>query len=453
MTARRFRLSPARVLTLGFLSVVLLGAVLLSLPVAANDPAHPVDFFDAMFTSTSAVCVTGLTVVNTGLTFSLFGKIVLLFLIQVGGLGFMTVAAVLFMAIGKHISLKERLILQESLSSDSLSGLSNLVRQAITVTFITEAIGAALLCIRLIPLHDIGNGIFYSVFLSVSAFCNAGFDPFGFDCSIVPYGQDALIGIVLMALVVIGGIGFAVVIELLRPKKKNGLSLHTRIVVVVSAVLLILGTGVFLLTEWNNPQTLGAEGLSFGDKLLMAAFQSVTVRTAGFDAIGQGALTSASVLFGMILMFIGASPASTGGGIKTTTLFVAIATVWAVVRQREDYTVGKRRLSTQQARKALAILLMALAVVLVDTFLICVIQSAVSEPLPLPDVLYEVVSACATVGLSTGITASLAPISRLLLIVTMFMGRVGLLTVTVALSGDPHKNNALRYPEERILVG
>lgn len=443
---------PTRILTVGFLAVILLGGLLLSLPFSAADPSAPVPFFDALFTSTSAVCVTGLTVVNTGLTFSVFGKIVLMLLIQVGGLGFMTVAAILFIVIGKHISLRERLLLQESFGSDSLQGLNQLVWHAVAVTFIIEAIGAAVLACRLIPEYGVANGIFYSVFLAISAFCNAGFDPFGFECSIVNYQTDPLLNLVLMALIVLGGIGFAVVVEVCRPSKK-GLSMHTRVVLIATAVLLVLGTGLILLTEWNNPATLGKDGFSVGDKLLMAAFQSVTLRTAGFDSIGQAGLTPAGFLIGMILMFIGASPASTGGGIKTTTLFVALTGVRSVVRQQEDYNAGKRRFSTQLVRKAFAIIFLALAILLTNAFLICVIESLSGTVIPLPDVLYEVVSACATVGLSTGITAALTPVSQFLLMLTMFMGRVGLLTVTVTLSGNPTKTNAVRYPEERIMVG
>ncbi len=451
-TSKKRVLHPTQFLALGFFLIIVLGGVLLSLPAAAANPSAPLSFLNALFTSTSAVCVTGLTVVNTGLTFSLFGKIVILCLIQIGGLGFMTVAAILFIVIGKHVSLRERLLLQESLSADSLQGLSQLVLNAVLVTFSIEAAGTVLLLFRMIPVYGVKAGIFYSIFLSISAFCNAGFDPFGFDISILPYQTDPLINLVLMALIVLGGIGFAVIVEVCRPAKK-GLSLHTRVVLIVTAALLVMGTLLILLTEWHNPKTLGNNALSLGDKLLMAAFQSVTLRTAGFDAIGQGALTPAGLLVGMILMLIGASPASTGGGIKTTTFFVALTTVWAVVRQKEDYTVGKRRLPIQQVRKAHAIIFLALGVVLVDTLLICLIQSFSGASIPLPDVLYEVISACATVGLSTGITTSLAPLSKIVLILTMFMGRVGLLTVTVALSGTPTKNNTLRYPEERIMVG
>lgn len=443
---------PTRILTVGFLAVILLGATLLSLPLSAADPANPVSFFDGLFTATSAVCVTGLTVVNTGLAFSFFGKLIIMLLIQIGGLGFMTIAAILFIVIGKHISLRERLLLQESLGSDSLQGLNKLVVNAVTVTFLTEAVGALLLMIRLIPEYGWGNGIFYSCFLAVSAFCNAGFDPFGFACSLVDYQTDPLINLVLMFLVLIGGIGFAVVVETCRPSKK-GLSLHTKVVLLFTGVLFVLGTALFLLTEWNNPDILAKESLSFGDKLLIAAFQSVTLRTAGFDTIGQGFLSPAGLLVGIMLMFIGAAPASTGGGIKVTTIFAALIGLKSVILQQEDYNCSKHRLPTQLIRKAYAILLMALCVVLTNTLLICIIESAVGVSPPLPHVLYEVVSACATVGLSTGITATLAPLSRFLLILTMFMGRVGLLTVTVTLSGNPAKNNAIRYPEERIMIG
>lgn len=443
---------PTRILTIGFLSIILLGAVLLSLPISAQDPQHPVSFFDALFTSTSAVCITGLTVVNTGLAFSSFGKLVLLLLIQIGGLGFMTFAAILFILIGKHISLRERLLLQESLGSESLQGLSKLVINAVAVTFITEAIGAVALMFRLIPEYGWGNGIFYSCFLAISAFCNAGFDPFGFECSLVNYQTDSLINIVLMLLIIVGGIGFAVVVELLRPSKK-GISLHTKIVLTVTATLLVVGTGLILLTEWNNPLTLGQESLSLGDKVLMASFQSVTLRTAGFDALNQGYLTQPALLIGMMLMFVGASPASTGGGIKTTTIFAAIIALRSFVLGQEDYNIGKRRLPPQYIRKAFTLLLMALGVVLTNTLLICMIETMTGSAASLPDIMYEVISACATVGLSTGITATLAPLSRLLLILTMFVGRVGLLTVTVTLSGNPAKNNAIRYPEEQIMIG
>ena len=443
---------PTRILTIGFLAIILLGAVLLSLPISVQNPTHPLSFFDALFTATSAVCVTGLTVANTGLAFSFFGKLTLMLLIQIGGLGFMTVAATLFIVIGKHISLRERLLLQESFGADSLQGLNKLVLNAAAVTFVTEAIGAAALMFRFVPEYGWSNGIFYSFFLAISAFCNAGFDPFGFDCSIVPYQTDPLINLVLMALIMIGGIGFAVVVEVCRPSKK-GLSLHTKVVLIMSAVLFVVGTLLFLVTEWNNPALFANENLTFGDKLLISAFQSVTLRTAGFDSVGQSLLSPAGILVSMLLMFVGASPASTGGGIKTTTLFAAFIGLKSVVFQQEDYNSGKHRLPTQQIRKAYAILLMALCVVLTNTLLICIIESSVGNSLPLPHVLYEVISACATVGLSTGITATLAPLSRFLLILTMFMGRVGLLTVTITLSGNPSKNNAIRYPEERIMVG
>ncbi len=444
------RWHPTQVLALGFVLVDLLGAFLLSLPFASN--GSPPAFIDALFTSTSAVCVTGLTVVNTGLHFSLFGQLVILSLIQIGGLGFMTIAALLFAAIGKHISLRERMVLQESLNTDSLKGLSNMVVSAVAVTFIIEFLGASLLTLRMIPEYGIGRGIYYSIFLSISAFCNAGFDPLGMDCSLVAYQTDPLVNLVLIALIVLGGIGFAIIHDLVIYRRK-AFSLHTRVVLATTAVLLALGTILILITEWNNPETIGNPSLSVGNKIMVAAFQSVTLRTAGFDTIGQGALSSAGLFVGMILMFIGASPASTGGGIKTTTFFVALISAWSVIRQKDDYNIGKRRLPVQLVRKAHTIILLALSVVLTDVLLISIIEAQSGAPLPLHDILFEVISACATVGLSTGITALLSPVSKLILICTMFLGRVGLLTVTVALSASPTKTNALRYPEERIIVG
>lgn len=444
------RWHPTRVLALGFVLVDLIGALLLSLPTASNGAS--VSFIDALFTSTSAVCVTGLTVVNTGLSFSLFGQLVILCLIQIGGLGFMTIAALLFAMIGKHISLRERMVLQESLNTDSLKGLSNMVVSAVAVTLIIELLGAALLALRMIPEYGVGRGVYYSLFLSVSAFCNAGFDPLGLECSLTTYQTDPLVNLVLIALIVLGGIGFAIIHDLVIYRRK-AFSLHTRVVLAMTAVLLVLGTVLILITEWNNPETIGNPSLSVGDKILVAAFQSVTLRTAGFDTIGQGALSSAGLFVGMLLMFIGASPASTGGGIKTTTFFVALISAWSVIRQRDDYNVGKRRLPTQLVRKAHTIILLAVSVVLIDVLLISIVEAQSGTTPALQDILYEVISACATVGLSTGITAMLSPISKAILIVTMFMGRVGLLTVTVALSASPNKTNALRYPEERIIVG
>lgn len=453
MKRRLKSLKPAQILALGFLAVILLGAFLLTLPISVKPGQPPLDFLDALFTATSSVCVTGLVVVNTGLYFSLFGKIVILCLIQIGGLGFMTVTALFFMLLGKNFSLSERIVIQESFSVDTLKGMGKLVLNALRVTFIIESAGAAVLLFRLIPEYGIATGIFYSIFMAVSAFCNAGFDPFGFEVSIVPYATDPLINWVIIALIALGGLGFAVISDVVRKRSWQKLTLHSRLVISVTLALLLSGTALTLLTEYTNPLTLDNPAWSFGDKIMVSAFQSTTLRTAGFDTLGQNNLTPAGQLVGMILMFIGASPASTGGGIKTTTFIITAIAVTATIRQKDDYNLCRKRLNVQTVKKAQTIVFLALTLVLTDVLLIVFIQNASGNAMPLPDILYEVISAGATVGLSTGITPALHPLSKLIIIITMFMGRVGPLTVSIALSRSAVKSNAIRYPEDRVMIG
>lgn len=444
------RLKPGQILTIGFFSVVMLGALLLTLPVATID-RETLGFVDALFTATSAVCVTGLTVVNTGVTFSLFGQVVIILLIQVGGLGFMTMASLVFLAIGRRISLRERLIIQESFNTDSLQGLVRLVRNAILVTLVIEGIGFLIFSLRFLPAYGWGKGLFYALFMSISAFCNAGFDPFGFANSIEPFVADPVVNLTVMLLITLGGMGFSVILDILRHRRFRLLMLHSRIVLVMTGILFLSGWLLTLLLEWDNPATLGK--LPPAVRVMAAAFQSVTLRTAGFDTIGQGGLTPAGQMVAIIHMFIGASPASTGGGIKTTTFFVVFLSVAAMVRRKTDYNVYRRRLNEQLIRRALAIFTLALTLVLFDTVVISAVEGVAGAEDTLADVLYETVSAFATVGLTTGITPTLSVVSKLLISLTMFLGRVGPLTVSMALSGGPQKPDAIRYPEERLMVG
>lgn len=441
------RLKPGQILTIGFLAVVLLGTLLLTLPIATTD-RESLGFVDALFTAASSVCVTGLTVVNTGAAFSLFGQTVILLLIQVGGLGFMTMASLVFLAIGRRISLRERLIIQESFNTDSLQGLVRLVRSAILVTLVIEGAGFLIFSLRFIPDYGWGKGLFYAAFMGISAFCNAGFDPFGFSNSIEPFAADPVVNITVMLLITLGGMGFSVILDVLRNRRFRRLTLHSRIVLVMTGALFLSGWLLTLLLEWNNPATLGK--LPPAARVMAGAFQSVTLRTAGFDTIGQGGLTPAGQMTAIIHMFIGASPASTGGGIKTTTFFVVLLSVAVMVRRKTDYNIFHRRLHEQLIRRALAIFSLALVLVLFDTVVISAVEGAGDS---LADVLYETVSAFATVGLTTGITPSLSVFSKLLITLTMFLGRVGPLTVSMALSGGPQKPDAIRYPEERLMVG
>lgn len=444
-------LKPVQVLTLGFLLLILIGSGLLMLPAATAGEGN-LSFINALFTATSAVCVTGLTVVNTGLVFTMFGKIVLLFLIQIGGLGFMTVTSLLFMALGRRISLRERLLLQEAFNTDSLQGMVRLVRSAVLVTFTVEGAAALLLCLRLVSEYG-SMGVFHAVFLSVSAFCNAGFDAFGFETSIAPYIGDPVINLVLMLLITLGGLGFAVIMDVLHNRRFGKLTFHSRVVLLMSGGLLAVGALLFGVLEWRNPATLGRSDLHAGEKILAAFFQSVTLRTAGFDAVGQGNLTPAGQLVSILYMFIGASPASTGGGLKTTTFFALMLSVSSIVRSKADYNFHRRRLSEQLVKKATALFVLALSLVIVDAVIISALEYVSGGQETMADILFEVVSAFGTVGLSRGITPGLHAVSKLMIIVTMFCGRVGLLTVSMALSGGSKKAGAVRYPEERVMIG
>lgn len=445
-------LKPGQYLVLGFLSVILVGTLLLMLPFSTVQDGS-LGFLNALFTSTSAVCVTGLTVVNTGLAFTLFGQIVITCLIQVGGLGFMTIASLVFLMIGKRISLRERLLIQESFNADSLQGLVKLVRNAVVVTFLLEGAAAIIFAFRFIPEYGYGQGLFQSVFMAVSAFCNAGFDPFGFANSIEPFIADPVINFTIMVLVVLGGMGFSVILDVLRHRRFRKLMLHSRVVLIMTGILLVTGTLLIAVLEWNNPLTIGSPDLNVGEKLMASMFQSVTLRTAGFDTIGQNDLTPAGQLLSIILMFIGASPASTGGGIKTTTFFMVALYAVTTVRRKQDYNILGRRLNEQTVKRALAIFTLALGLILVDTVIISAVESMTHGTESLEQVLFEVVSAFGTVGLSTGITPTLNSVSKLFIICTMFLGRVGPLTVSMALSGGPGKPNALRYPEDRLMAG
>ena len=444
-------LKPVQILAMGFLCIILLGALLLTLPIATVD-RDTLGFVDALFTATSAVCVTGLIVVNTGVTFSLFGQIVILCLIQIGGLGFMTITAMIFMMIGKRITLRERLVIQEAFNAESLQGMVKMVRNALLVTFTIEGTACILFTIRFAFEYDLAHAVYYAVFLSVSAFCNAGFDPFGFENSITPYVADPIVNFLIMALIVLGGLGFSVILDVIHVRRWSRLTLHSRVVLLVTAVLILLGALMICLLEWNNPLTLD-NGLNPAEKVMAAGFQSVTLRTAGFDTIGQGGLTPAGQMVSIILMFIGASPASTGGGIKTTTFFIVLLSTIVMIRRKEDYNIYHRRLNLSLVRRAQAIVFLALGLVLVDTVVISAVESMTGGTESLADVLFEVVSAFGTVGLTTGITPSLNAASKILISLTMFIGRVGPLTVSMALAGHMRKPDAVRYPEGRIMVG
>ncbi len=441
-------MNAGQMIVFSFLAMIFLGTGLLMLPVSLAEGAKP-DFLTAVFTATSCTCVTGLVVVESGTHFSVFGQIVLLLLIQIGGLGFMTMAMLLFVTLGKKISLKERMIIKEAMNADSLQGMIPVLLMTCRLSFCIELIGAGLLATRFIPVFGWGKGIFYSVFHSVSAFCNAGFDIFGNGDSIAAFGSDPMVMSTLMGLILLGGLGFPVLADLLgKWRDQRRLTLHSKVVLFMTGILLSFGILLLLLLEAKSTQTLGR--YSGFAKILNATFESVTLRTAGFASFNQNGLTTASKVICAIFMFIGASPASTGGGIKTTTMASVLLIVFSASRGNDSLRIFGRRLDRATVLRAVSIFVIALMVVVVLTLGLTYLEPAIS----FENLLFEASSALGTVGLTTGITPELRDASKGLLIIAMFIGRVGPLSLTLALAGRMNKNKVrIEYPEDRIIVG
>ena len=436
-----------QLIPIGFAGIILLGSLLLSLP-CATISGESIGWFDGLFTSTSAVCVTGLIVRDTATTFNLFGRIVLLCLIQVGGLGFMTFATLIFRILGRQISLRERMLIRESLNEEGVGGMVALMAWVAKSAFAVEAVGAALLSFRMVPLYGWGKGLFYSIFHSVSAFCNAGFDLFGNYSSLTGFRGDVLVNFTAMALIVVGGLGFGVLRDLNGRRKGKYLHLHTRIVLASYAILFLFGFAFTLISEWNNPATLGS--LPLGEKLMAAMFQSVTLRTAGFNTIDEAAIRPAGKLVGSLLMLIGAAPASTGGGVKVTTAAVIYLAVRMTVRGEKSIVTFRRSISNDTVRRALAVFFLAGGILILDTVIISLLQ----PELDFMNVLFECASAMGTVGLSASGSASLNVLSRVLIIITMFFGRVGPLSMALVLARRQSKTRAhMDYPEGHIMIG
>lgn len=439
------KLNPAQVLALGFAGLILVGATLLNLPLASIN-GKSIGFIDSLFTSASAVCVTGLVVVNTATHWTLFGKIVILLLIQMGGLGFMTMATSVALILGKRITLKERIMIQEGLNQFSLEGVVKLTRYVILSTITIEAIGAIILSTRFIPTYGLKTGVWFSIFHSISAFCNAGFDITG--NSMIPFVGDIVVNVTIALLIIIGGLGYTVYIDLTTHKNFKKCTLHTRLVLLITAILLVIGFAFIFTIEYNNPNTLG--NLSFIEKITASMFQSVIPRTAGFNSIDIGALTKATTFLMIILMFIGGSPSSTAGGIKTTTFGVIVLSIVSVLKGKSDVEVLKKRISNELIFRALAVLGISLFLVISVTMILTLTESENS----FLDIMFETTSAFATVGLTRGITPSLSNIGRLILTITMFAGRLGPLTLGFALAKKQSENKGnYRYPEGKIIVG
>jgi len=438
-------LNPPKILVLGFATIILLGAICLTLPVATTN-GHGLTFLNALFTATSATCVTGLVVVDTGTTFTLFGQLVILFMIQVGGLGFMTFATLFAFLLGKRISLKERILLQESLNNLSMEGVVRLARRILIFTAVIEFVGALILSIRFSFEMPLGKAIFFGIFHSISNFNNAGFDIIGHYQSLTGYVGDPTVVLTICALITIGGIGFIVMNELFEYRNSKRLSLHTKIVLMSSSLLLIAGTiGIFLF-EFSNEKTL--KPLSFSGKILGALFQSVAARTDGANTLNIAEMTQSSLLLIILLMFVGASPGSTGGGIKTTTFTTLLGAVWSQIRGKEDVVFYRQRVEYETIYKALTVTFSALFLVLTITLLLTITERG-TDFLKL---LFEATSAFGTVGLSMDLSRELSPLGKVLITFTMFSGRVGPLTIAYAVTMR-RNSDAFRYPKGKIMIG
>ena len=444
-------IEPTQVMVIGFGLVILLGALILNLPISSRS-GESVGFLNALFTSTSAVCVTGLIVVDTSTYWSEFGQFIIITLIQTGGLGFMTIATMFSLLTRKKINLRERLLIQESLNQINLSGLVKLTRYIIVMTFVIEGIGALLLSLVFIPKLGIIKGIWYSIFHSISAFCNAGFDLMGVlggeYSSLTSFVNSGLINIVICLLIILGGIGFPVILDIVNNKKYSKLNIHSKIVINTTCILILIGFLFIFITEYYNKLTLGP--LNLKDKVLASLFQSVTLRTAGFNTIDLTLLSESTLFLMIILMLIGASPASTGGGLKTTTIATLFLLLKSFMLGKEDIEVYQRRIGIGTIRKSIAIFFIGITIVLFGTLTL----SVINPEFTLLECSFEVVSAFATVGLSIGGSPSLTVLGKLLIITLMFLGRVGSMTIFIALISKNMKGKSkIRYPEGKIIVG
>lgn len=435
-------LNPPLVLLLGFAILILCGGFLLSLPFVTAS-GQSVGFIDALFTAGSASCVTGLTTVNTAASWNLAGKMIIIILIQIGGLGIMTLATIFPLILRKKIGLTSRQILKEQLNLDSLSGIIKLLKYVLLFTFTVEGIGALFLSLSFIPRFGLAKGIGFSLFHAISAFCNAGFDILG--DSIYPLRDDPIVNFTLMALVVIGGLGFFVTQEMIQKKKFNKFSVHSKLVLLISIILVFFGALLFLFLEFTNSGTLASESL--GVKVQQSLFQSVISRTAGFYSVKMTELREATKFLLILLMFIGGSPGSTAGGLKTTTFGVLILSMLATIKGENEPLVFRKHISDRTIRKASALVIVSLLLVIIVSFLLTITEEA-----GFLDLLFETTSAYATVGLTTGVTEGLSDFGKLLITLTMYLGRVGPLSLGYAIS-NRMKYTGLRYPEANISVG
>jgi trk system potassium uptake protein TrkH len=447
---KKMKFTPVRILAIGFAITILVGAILLTLPISSAN-RETTSFIDSLFISTSAVCVTGLVTLDTGTHWSYFGKTVIMSLIQIGGLGFMSFATLIALVLGKKITLRERLIMQEAMNAFDLQGLVKMAKYILIFTFSVEFIGALLLSTQFIPMFGVFKGAYFSIFHAISAFCNAGFDLFGeleTFSSLTHFADNSVIMLTIGVLIIIGGLGFAVWTEIYNYRGIKKLSLHSKVVIVMTIALILSGWILMLIFEYNNPYTI--KDMSLKEKLISSWFAAITPRTAGFNSISTLKMTMAGRFLTIILMFIGGSPGSTAGGIKTATLAIVIFTMVSIIRGKEETEMFKKRLPRDLVQRAFVVSTFGLVLVIIVTMLLSITEVGSGNSFEF--LFYEATSAFGTVGLSLGLTPFLSIIGKLIIAFTMYLGRVGPLTVALALARNK-KKNSLRYPEDKILVG
>ena len=454
---RTFRFGSIHIIPLSFLAVILLGSLLLMLP-SASAAGERTGYLTALFTATTSVCVTGLVVTDTFSHWSTFGHVVILLLIQAGGLGIITTVSMMMVVMRQKFSLGDRVLLQDALNLSSREGILSFLKKVVLGTLLVEGLGAFFYSFSFVPRYGLSRGIWFSVFHAVSAFCNAGLDIIG-SSSLAGYSSDPFVLTVTMILIVMGGLGYVVWFDILtgaREKKRRGytfrqafarLSEHTRLVLVLTAFLIISGALFFLAAEWHNPQTMGS--MSVPGKVLNSLFESVTLRTAGFSAFPQEGMREVSSLAAYAFMFIGGSPVGTAGGVKTVTVFLVLKGTLSYIRGSRDNTVFKRSVTLELMRKATAVVTVSFIAVCFFTVMLLAVQSSIS----MEDGLFEVVSALATVGLSRGLTASLNTAAKIIIIICMYLGRIGPISMAIFFTGLKYSGRGIRYADGNFFVG
>lgn len=448
----RFELSTTQKIMVSFLMAILVGSILLILPISSAD-GEAVPYIDALFTATTSICVTGLVTVPTVSTWSIFGQGVILFLIQIGGLGIITIMSGLMISLHRRMGIGDRMLIQDAFNLNTLSGLVKFIKKVFIGTIIVEGIGALFYMFVFVPEYG-AKGIWISIFNSVSAFCNAGIDIIAED-SLCAYAVHPLMNIVTCMLIILGGIGYVVWWDVIRVMKNikrqklkcfQSLTLHSKMALSMTGFLIVTGAVAFLILEYNNPLTM--ESYSLLDKIQLSLFQSVTTRTAGFATIPQQHLTNASAMISLLLMFIGGSPVGTAGGIKTVTIAVLIVSAFSTIRNKEEVVFFKRTISKKAISKAVAVTSISFIIMFVSTVLLAAVTNADAL-----DIVYETVSATATVGLTRNLTPMLNVWGKIIIIITMYLGRVGPISLVIAFGTKREKSNIIKNPIEEISIG